>query len=807
MMPASPKILTDTTTCFHCGEACKDVKLTFNQHVFCCNGCKTVFEILEGADLNCYYDIEAAPGIKPKELAGDFEFLELPEVQKQIIQFEDDEIYKLLLSIPQIHCSSCIYLLEQLHEINPSIISSRVNFQRKEIALTVQKVPNILYDTFHFLNKIGYTPQIAQPEKAIINTTSKRLIIKIGVAGFCFGNIMLLSFPDYISGNSIIEDKFEHVFNYLIVLFILPVLFYAASDYFKAAYQNLKIKNLSVDVPIVLGIFALFTRSIYEIFLLGRPGYFDSLAGFIFFLLIGKWFQSRTYENLSFNKSYSSFFPLAVLKKVKDQLIVTGIKDLKEGDIIQLRNREILPVNAQLLDSKATFDYSFVTGESKTIVKKQKDHVFAGGKLTGATAQFMVSESANPAYLQDLWNTVDAHKSDKKITNIIDAVSQRFTLIIIAFAIFGFFFWLFYADFNKALEVFTAILIVACPCALALASPFTYGNASRIFSSINVYLKDTSIVERLSKINLLVFDKTGTLTQKDSTEVQFFGEKLEENTLNAIQSIASCSIHPLSKTLVEYLDISANEVVQDYQEVDGKGMYAMVKDNEYLIGSANWLLQNGVDLKLPENRQRSSVHIAKNHQYLGYFEFGNSYRGNLLEKIKQLTSKYSISILSGDGNSEEVYLKSQLHESVQMAFHQSPEQKEAFIQQLKQKNTDAVMMLGDGINDAIALKASDIGVAVTEDTGSFTPNSDIIMHADSLLKLPQILQYGKDCMHVLYICLVISLVYNLVGLGFAFSGLLTPLVAAILMPLSSITVVFAAVGLTNYFAMKRKIKA
>jgi Cu+-exporting ATPase len=805
MMLGSPKIVQIATPCFHCGETCKDTVLEFQNHTFCCNGCKTVYEILEGADLNCYYDIEASPGIRPKPIAGDFEFLELPEVQKQIIQFEDDEIYKLLLSIPQVHCSSCIYLLEQLHEINAAILSSRVNFQRKEITLTVKKQPNILYDTFHLLNKIGYTPQIAQPEKPNISATSKRLIIKIGVAGFCFGNIMLLSFPDYISGNSIIEDQFEHVFNYLIVLFILPVLFYAASDYFKAAYQNLKIKNLSVDVPIVLGILALFTRSIYEIFLLGQPGYFDSLAGFIFFLLIGKWFQSRTYENLSFNKSYSSFFPLAVLRKVKNEYKTTNIKDLKEGDIIQLRNREILPVNAQLLDEKASFDYSFVTGESKTITKKQKEHLFAGGKLTSATAQLMVTEAVNQAYLQDLWNTVPTSKSDKKITNIIDAVSQRFTLTIVVIAIFGFFFWLFYADFNKALEVFTAILIVACPCALALAAPFTYGNASRIFSNINVYLKETSIVERLSKIKQLVFDKTGTLTQKDGAEVKFMGENLDEYTQKAIRSIVSCSLHPLSKTLAEHLTTSASLEVLNFEEVDGKGIKAILNGEDYVIGSMSWLIQNGVDLHEVQDSQRSSVHIAKNHIYLGYFEFGNAYRNQLLEQIKQLGKRYQISILSGDGNYEETFLRQQLESVITLAFHQSPEQKEAFIQKLKSNTGEEVMMLGDGINDAIALKASDIGVAITEDTGSFTPNSDIIMHANSLVKLPQILQYGKDCMHVLYMCLMVSLLYNLIGLGFAFSGWLTPLVAAILMPLSSITVVMVAVGFTNYFARKRKI--
>ncbi|MEZ5022461.1 MAG: HAD-IC family P-type ATPase [Chitinophagales bacterium] len=756
--------------------------------------------------LNDYYNIENNPGLKPLDTVGDFEFLELPEVREQLIQFEDEKIYRIKLNIHQIHCSSCIYLLEQLHQIDENIQASRVNFQRREIVLTLTKTEGILRRVFQLLSQLGYTPQIPEENNPKPNQQSKSLLIKIGIAGFCFGNIMLLSFPEYISGNSDIDSAFKDAFKYLIVLLVLPVLFYAAADYYKAAYTNLKHKYLSVDVPIVLGITALSVRSVYEMFYLSNPGYFDSLAGFIFFLLIGKWFQSRTYENLSFDKKYSSFFPLAVLKKVADAYDITRIKDLDKGDIIKLRNGEILPVNAQLLDDQAIFDYSFVTGESKTIVKQQKDSLFAGGKLKSANAMLMVTSKANSSYLQELWNNSDSEHPKGRTTAIIDSISQKFTIAIVLLAVAGFFFWYFNTGFSKALEVFTAILIVACPCALALAAPFTYGNAGRLLGKIDIYLKESSIIEQFGKIKTLIFDKTGTLTQKDSSEIVFNGRELDLTTQQDIKTIATCSIHPLSKSLVDHLEVDeSQQFVEQYEEVAGKGIKATVRSSTYLIGSQNWLTSNGVLLHNINDNGRSKVYIGKDQVYIGYYELSNTYRDHILSDLKTLNNSYSIAIVSGDGNFEEQFLKSALVDKIQMEFNQSPNDKFNFVKAIREKNKGAVMMLGDGINDAVALKESDIGVAITEDTGSFTPNSDIIMHAKSLSKLTNMLQYGKDCNNILYACLSASILYNIIGLGFAFTGLLSPFVAAVLMPLSSISVVFLAVGLTNYFAHKRKI--
>jgi Cu+-exporting ATPase len=772
-----------------------------------------VYEILNGCDLEEYYAIEQYPGIRPKEESSHFDFLVLDDVRRQLIQFEDDRLVKTRLFIPEIHCSSCIYLLEQLHRLDPAIHSGRVNFQRRELSVTVSKdgEEDPLLRVFRLISRLGYTPMAADEKAEGELRDSRSLLVKIGITGFCFGNIMLLSIPEYISGRSTIEPQFERLFNVFIMLLIIPALYFGARDYFAAAWKNIRHGYLSVDVPIVIGITALFIRSLYEIMEVGEPGYFDSLSGFLFFLLIGKWFQSRTYEHLSFDRDFKSFLPLAVLGRVNGEFQPVPVKDLAKGDIIQLRNQEILPVNAQLLDESAEFDYSFVTGESAMVVREQDQLLFAGGRLCSPSARFMVSESVNEGYLQDLWKEQDAKFRSSKLINLVDRISRHFTLAIIVLALAGLAYWAVVSEWYKALEIFTAILIVACPCALALAAPFTYGNAGRLLSRLDVFLKNTSVIESLGRVKKVVFDKTGTLTRKNDTHIEWFGDSLSRDQQEDLARLASCSVHPLSKSLVRHFNtvapVTDGPEISGFREEAGKGLSAAIGSRSYAMGSLEWMKENGLatDHLAIRDNGRTRVYTGSGDRCYGYFEFANSYREGILEDVSGMASDYEVSIISGDGNFEEHFLSKTLGDRVDIAFGQSPDDKRAYIDSLKDGKENVVMMLGDGINDGKALKASDIGVAITEDTGSFTPNSDVIMHANALSRLPDILQYGLDSRNVLWFCLFVSLLYNLVGLSFAFSGLLTPFVAAVLMPVSSVTVVLLATGLTAYFAKKRKI--
>ncbi|MEW6702528.1 MAG: heavy metal translocating P-type ATPase metal-binding domain-containing protein, partial [Bacteroidota bacterium] len=312
---------TDTKIyCFHCGDECADESIHLNEKFFCCNGCKTVYEILDNNNLCLYYTIDNTPGVTRKNYTKrNYEFLSDADLKQKLIDFTDGKKTTVTLNVPQMHCSSCIWILENLYKLNPGIILSKVNFLQKKIFITYSEEKTSFKDVVELLDSIGYEPSLNLEERPAYpaclpagqasrtgmevrksNDEYKKLYYKIGIAGFCFGNIMLLSFPEYLSINIAGQDELKLIFSYLNILFSLPVFFYCSSYYFNSAWKGLKKKIINIDVPLALGIVVLFFRSVIEIFFFNGAGYLDSLAGLVFFLLTGKLFQNKTYDTLNF---------------------------------------------------------------------------------------------------------------------------------------------------------------------------------------------------------------------------------------------------------------------------------------------------------------------------------------------------------------------------------------------------------------------------------------------------------------------------------------------------------------------------
>ena len=517
-MRVEEKTIESKLACAHCGDPCDDKIVTSEGNSFCCLGCKTVFEILHENGLDAYYRIETKPGLSLKHNKGAdyYQFLDNNEIRRKLLNFESPEVSKVRLYIPSIHCSSCIWLLENLYKLQQGVIKSEVNFPRKEVYIDFNPSQVSLRELIELMASLGYEPDI-NLEQDTSSSKSRRkynrsLIVKIGIAGFCFGNIMLLSFPEYLGLEKLLDDDFSRFFSYINIAFSLPVLIYSASGYYEAAYKGLKKKFISIDVPIVIGIFTLFSRSIYEIVSQTGPGYLDSLSGLVFFLLIGKWFQNRTYESLLFDRSYKSYFPIGVTRISEENQQSIMIEDLKEDDEILIRNGELIPADSELLSDQALIDNSFVTGESVSISKAKGDYIFAGGRQIGSAIRLKVRKEVSQSYLTQLWNN-EAFVKSKKATRqvMVDRISKYFTLIILGIAFSASIFWIFY-DPSKVVNVFTAVLIVACPCALALSTPFAVGTAMRILGQLGCYLKNGETLEELNKVDHVVFDKTGTIT-------------------------------------------------------------------------------------------------------------------------------------------------------------------------------------------------------------------------------------------------------------------------------------------------------
>lgn len=790
--------------CYHCGEEIKDEDIISDDKHFCCTGCKTVYEIINQSNLCEYYNITSNPGVtqKTKLREGKFDFLDDQNVTDKLVHFKDNQHYHVIFYLPQMHCSSCIWILENLSKINSGIIKSQVNFIKKEVSIVYNFRETSLKHVAESLAIIGYEPHISlsDMDSTKIKKYDTTRIIKIGIAGFCFGNIMMLSFPEYFSLGRIENPELKYWFNYWNLALSLPVFFYSASEFFISGYKGLKQKFLNIDAPIALAVLITFLRSVFEIITDTGSGYLDSMSGIVFFMLIGRYFQNRTYQTISFDRDFKSYFPLGVStinsNGTEKQIPVS---DLKVGDRIKIHNDEIVPADAILFLGKANIDYSFVTGESLPIEKSIGEIIYAGGKQTTGAIELEVVKEVSQSYLTQLWNNETFKKDKQEVkTSFIHQVSRYFTYALFSVAIFAGVYWALF-DSSKMWSAITAVLIVACPCALLLSATFTNGNMIRVLSKYGFYVKNASVVEQMSEIDTIVFDKTGTITEQGKSEIVFQGPDLSPDQAQLIRSLANQSNHPLSKSIVSYLPFSKSLVVKNYKEFKGHGTSGYIGERHVKIGSSEFVLGKMVSGINPG----SKVFLSIDDEFVGYFIIKNAYRKGLEKMMPFLKQGFDLRILSGDNSSEENYLKTVFGLETPMVFEQKPEDKLQYVKTL-QSHGKSVLMVGDGLNDAGALKQSDVGIAVNDDTNNFSPASDVILSWKSFGLLHELLMYCQKQKRVIYASFILSVLYNLIGLFFAVQGNLQPVIAAILMPVSSISIVLLTTGMSTFYARNLK---
>ncbi|WP_299110128.1 heavy metal translocating P-type ATPase metal-binding domain-containing protein [uncultured Tenacibaculum sp.] len=789
----------ENTKCFHCGNPCDTEIIKIEEKSFCCNGCKTVFEIFSENDLTCYYDFQNNPGAIPQEIKGKYDFLDNIPIVEKLLEFNDGNVQVVNLYIPHIHCSSCIWILENLHKLQEKVSASQVNFPKKTVRITYNSEETSLKEIVLLLSSIGYEPYISLEDYEVgKKKVDRSLIYKLGIAGFAFGNVMFLSFPEYFEVSEYWLEQYKGVFRWLMFVFSLPVVFYASQDYFISAYKGLRSKILNIDVPIALGITVLFIRSSVEIIFDLGTGFFDSLTGLVFFLLLGKFFQQKTYNFLSFERDYKSYFPIAVTKLTTEgKEENTQIYDVKKGDRLLIRNQELIPVDGILINGEAQIDYSFVTGEAVPVSKQSGDKLFAGGKQLSGILEMEVLTSVSQSYLTQLWSN-DVFKKDKhsSFKTITDKISQHFTIVILLIALVATAFWMYY-DSSKALNVFTAVLIIACPCAIALAAPFTLGNMLRILGKKKFYLKNATVIEQLAALDTIIFDKTGTLTTSKENEILYTGTELSGKEKSILKSALRGSNHPLSRMLYDSLSENTGKI-DEFIEYTGKGIEAVCEETRLKLGSSTFVKNTK-----EQNNLDTSVHISIDDEYKGKYIFKNAYRKGVKALFYDLNTNYKMAVVSGDNEGEKVYLEKVLPKGTNLLFNQKPENKLSYIEEIQQKG-NRVAMIGDGLNDAGALAQSDVGIAISENINVFSPACDAILDASKFNQIANYVKASKKAIQIIKYCFILSLLYNVIGLYFATTGQLKPVIAAILMPLSSISIVVFTTIATNLLG--RKIK-
>jgi Cu+-exporting ATPase len=385
---------------------------------------------------------------------------------------------------------------------------------------------------------------------------------------------------------------------------------------------------------------------------------------------------------------------------------------------------------------------------------------------------------------------------EQKHKSITDKISRYFTPALLLLSVVSFLYWVF-IDVATAFNVFTAILIVACPCALALTAPFTMGNVLRIMGNRKLYLKNAIVIEQLVKVDSIVFDKTGTITTNKKTSIIYEGDPLNELELKLLNNALRGSNHPLSRRLYDFIPAQEKMEPLRFEEIIGKGIYAEFKEGTIKLGSSQFLQH------MSENtHKKTKVHVEINGVYKGSYIFNNQYRKGLEQLFENLAKNYNLIVLSGDNDGERKILEKMLPENTTLVFNQKPEQKLEFIRKLQEEGKN-VMMIGDGLNDAGALAQSNVGISISENVNVFSPACDGILDATQFENIDFFLNYSKNAMRTIYMSFGLSLLYNVVGLTYAVTGNLLPIVAAIIMPLSTITIVSFVTIMSNVFA-KRK---
>ena len=774
-----------------------------NDQPFCCRGCAMVYAILHENHLERFYDIEAHPGPRPGDegAEGLYDFLAEPDVKRRLLDFSDGRTGRVTFHLPQIHCVACVWLLERLYKLHGGIGQPEVNFTQKTVMIPFEEDKITLVELAGLLRKIGYPPdfKLEALNRKPPDAGRRTFLMQLGVAGFAFGNIMLLSFPRYFGLSPTDASGLTPVFAGISLALSIPVLVFSARDYFRSAWLGIKQGELCIDVPIALGICALFLQSVADILRGTGEGYLDSMAGLVFFLLIGKSFQRRTFDALSFDRDYTSYFPIAAMRINPDATRHTVSLDrLRTGDRLQIRNEELIPADAILMQGPALVDYSFVTGESTPVEKQVGETLYAGGRHHGTPVEVEVIKDVSQSYLTSLWNHKTFRKeNERKLDRLTGNVSRVFTLVVLVVALTA---ALVHAGMHTghAVRVFASILIVACPCALALSAPFAFGTALRILRRHRFFLKNGYVVEGMSRVKHLAFDKTGTLTRGGLGNIEWEGRALDHDLASAFGTMARASTHPLSRALAAALPPD-DVPLTSLKEHPGSGLEAWIGDRHLRIGAKAWLAarlpanaMEGLSSSAQSETPDAETWLAVNERLWGRFRFEDAPRTGLAAVLSDLGTRYDLSVLTGDRPEGLAAIRTWFPQEGAARAHLSPADKLEVIDQLRLDGRP-VMMVGDGLNDAGALRHSDVGVAVTEDVQSFSPACDAILDVHHLLSLPRFLHFSRLTVRVVMVSFAISFLYNVIGISVAATGHLSPLIAAILMPISSVSVILVSV--------------
>ncbi len=780
--------------CYHCGEELGSIVIQHDHHSFCCHGCQSVYMLLNENQLCDFYTDIREKTLSKAPQKEKYAFLDDAKNAEAFYSFYQKDRAFIQIKSPHIQCASCVYLLEKLPQLQAGIYQSTVDFGQQQIGIHFNPEKISLRNLIEWLSFIGYEPALDHEKnsKELSLKIKRQYWIAIAISGFCFANIMLLSFPEYLHLEMNDMPQMTLLFRWINFGLSIPALIFGARSFFEKTLQGLRARTLPIDAPLVASLLLTFGRSCYEVISNTGGGYFDSLTGIIFFMLIGRYFQETTQLHFHFSRTFKSFFPISSLVIKDNKKIWKKLSELDKGDIVKIHVHEMIPCDSIILSEHGLIDYSFVTGESRPVAVKKGDKLYAGGKQLGQAILIEATQNVEHSYLTSLWNNGQRGDHGHPQMTWVDTWARNFTLFLFGLSLVAGYYW-WGIDQARAFHAMTTVLIVACPCALLLANAFTQGAVLNQLQKVGCHIKNALVLDKLADIQHIVWDKTGTLTSKEA--VAHFILAPPAHHLAAIHALTAQSIHPLSQAIAK---ITPNESchIEAFNEIPGNGITGKVNGISYQIGSAQWL-------NLPhEISQGIHVFIVANNKTIGTVRMTHTLRNEIANTLNTINKQQRQTILSGDPQPFEQQILQALPKNCDAHHGLSPQQKKNYIEQFQQSG-EKVMMIGDGLNDAGALESAEVGMAITESAHSFSPACDVILESNNIGIIPEIMRYAQTHQRIVRWSFGISLLYNFIGLSIAVQGELNPFIAAVLMPLSSVTIMAFTTGMAYQLRPKK----
>jgi len=799
--------------CNHCHLSFDDkIMIKENELNFCCKGCQGVYHILKEDGLDSFYDKlgnkTIAPPLNTKN--DDISKFDTKSFIKNYVSITKDGFYEIDLIIEGIHCAACVWLNEKILHDTKGLIEANINFTTNKAKIIWDNDEVNLSDIILRIRSIGYNAYAYDSSLADEQATKakREYFIKMMVAVIASMNIMMLSVAKYTGFFTGITPEVMHMIHIGEFLLSTPVLFYSGWVFFKGAYYGLKNKILNMDFLVSSGATLTYIYSLFILFGAKGESYFDSVAMIITFVLVGKYLEvigkKSAVDTLDKIKSTLPLEATVITNgEIKKQV---ELNNIKIGDIIELKAGEKVPVDGKIIKGEASFNEASLTGESIPIFKKSGDMVFSGTINTNSLVHFLVTKDFKNSIFSSIVTLLeDSLNSKPKIQDTANEVSKSFTVTILTLSILTFLVWYFFGldlgfdyngtnHFEKSFIVAISVIVIACPCALALATPMASLIGISELAKKGLLFKEAKFIESLAQANTVVFDKTGTLTKGELSVSKSLILDDSNDNLNLLYSLVDSSTHPISKSVKKYLlskyDLKSKDL-EDIKNIDARGISAKYIDkrgNKFKLLGGNLELLQSENIIYSLNTQNSIYVFAINNVVIATFELVDEIKDYALDLVKYLQSnKIDVVMLTGDNENVASQIAKQLNIKNYHSY-QTPISKAQYIKKLKEEDK-LVIMVGDGVNDSIALSNSDVAIAMGTSADISMAVSDIVLLNSTLDSLKEAFIISKRTYKFIKQNLAISLIYNLVTIPFAMFGYVIPLVAALSMSLSSLIVV------------------